>query len=616
MKFNLFRWVRAAASLSLVAALAACGGDDDNKPAPAPVEPPPAIQGLASGTVTVNGVAREYHYYLPSNLEALKARNLKNIRIVMSFHDQGESVLQNAHKTRWHELGEEKGFVVIYPSAVNGNWNTAAAASGPDELAYVHAAWSDIRARFNISDTNAIYPTGFGKGASMANQLAMMGPVIGYLAPISAVAAIDGVAEPAIFALPKTEYRFPATPGAVQRSEATPYGRSLPPTAMSVWQITTKPGTALNQQVDYWKQMNKVDAAAVPAGDASFDTTVHRNADNPFQEVRVSTAKEPALSGKALSEYLWTNMFSKVIRFKNDDRVNGTLVAFKTEEELGLKEVTRGFSEAAGGERRYLTYLPSNYEALAASGNGLPLVFNFHGIRGSAWWQAINTDFIAAAEKNGFIAVFPQGLNAVFSSELTENTAKVNYDVQYILELIDQLKSEYKIDTTRIFASGVSAGAMFTNRLIVEYPQVFAGAAPCYSGSFSAAVYNNYRNYPQIRTDVPIPVWQCRGGTEADNTFPNGAAGQEAARRFWRVVVNGHAEAATEEEAVPTRTATYGPEDRRHVKYFTGAKADYAWQVTDYVPHFWHPGGQAELMWTEMFAKYRRNADGTLSTQP
>jgi poly(3-hydroxybutyrate) depolymerase len=601
---------RLAAALIMVLAISACGGGGGGS------SDTPSTSVLSKATVTVNNVARDYHYYLPSNLDALKEDNIKGIRVVISFHDQGQTSEANANETHWNELAEANGFVVIYPDAVNGTWNTTLSASGPDDLTYVWTAWSDIRTKYNVSDTNAVYPTGFGAGAVMANQLAMMGPVIGYLAPISAVAGIDGVANPAVFALPKTAYTFPANPGAVTISTATPFGKSLPPTTMSVWLLSTKSGANVTQQADYWKTQNAVAATPTTTSDGSFDTTVYKNAANAFQEVRISTAKSPALSGKALSQYLWTNMFSKVIRFKDDDRVNGSLHQTKTSTELGLKDTTRTFSDAAMKDRRFLTYVPSNYAALTAGSGTVPLVLNFHGVRGSAWWQATNTDYIATAEKYGFIVVFPQGIGGSFTSSLSQYTSTVNYDVQYMLELMAYLKTQYKIDSSRIFATGVSAGAAFTNRLIVEYPEIFAGAAPCYSGHFSASTYQNYQSYPQIRTDVPLPIWQCRGGTEPDTAYPGGAAGQEAARHFWRVIVNGYPDSATEEAAVPTSTTTYGPDGRKHVKYFHGAKADYAFQVTDYVPHFWAPGGQAELMWTQMFSHYKRGPWGVLTYTP
>ncbi len=603
------------ASLALGVGLAGCGGGGDDDPVPQP-PPPPVSVDLPTNSVTVAGVSRPYSYYLPSNFDALKEKNIKDLRVVVSLHDAGETAGQNAGRTRWHEVAEEKGFVVIYPHAHEGVWNTRLAEARPDDVAYVHAAWSDIRTKFNVSDTNGVYMTGFGAGASMASQLAMLAPVIGYMPPIAGVAAIDGVADPVVFQLPKTQLVIPDVPEVTKVSTDTPIGRSLPPTAMPVWLITRDNTTNVTQQADYWKQQNEVAPTPVTRTDAVFSSTIFQNAENPLQEVRLSTFADRNVSGKDLSLHLWDNMFRDVIRFKNDDRRNGALVAFKTDEQLGLIDETVRFSEAARGERRFLTYVPSNYDELVARNGSVPLMFNFHGIRGSGWWQAINTDYVQAAEKHGFIAVFPQGIGAVFNADIAPNVSSVNYDVQFTLELVDWLKARYRVDGTRVFVGGVSAGSRFTNRLIVEYPDRFAGAALCYSGHLATDVYRNYAAYPQVRTDVPIPVWQCRGGTEGPMTFPGGEAGQEAARHFWRVVVNGHAPSATEEAAVPTATFTAGPEDRRHIKYFSGGKADYAWSTADFVPHFWHPGGQADLMWTQMFSHYSRNPDGSLTYRP
>ena len=605
------RWLPATILTLAAASVAGCGGSGSDDAGGGP----PA--SLPTAKVTVGGVERSYTYFLPSNLEDLKAHNIKNIRVVVSFPENGETAMQNAQKTRWHEIAQDKGFVVIYPEPLDGKWNTNLAANGPNDLAYVHAAWSDIRTKFNVSDTNAVYPTGFRTGAAMASQLGMMGPVPGFLPPIAAVAAIDGTADPAIFRLPETRYTYPATPGNVTIASETTFGNSLPPTKMAVWLISTGSDTStdFNQQADYWKKHNEVDTSAgATAGGVTSQS--FKNAANPLQEVRVSRIADASLSGKRLSAYLWDNMFKDVIRFKNDDRQNGTLNRFKTEKELGLVDETVKFSDKARGERRFLTYVPSNYTELVARNGSVPVMFNFHGIRGSGWWQAINTDYVDAAEKNGFIAVFPQGIDAVFNSELSKGTSTVNYDVQFILELMDYLKGKYKVDATRIFAGGVSAGSMFANRLVLEYPQLFAGAALCYSGHMNADVYKNHASYPQVRTDIAMPVWQCRGGTEGPTTFPSGEAGQEAARNFWRVVVNGHEPSPTEDAAVPTQSVTAGPDNRKHIRYFRGAKADYAWSTTDYVPHFWHPGGQADLMWKQLFSRYSRNPDGSLNRKP
>ncbi len=579
---------------------------------------------LSQATVTVNGVQRSYYYYLPSNLTTLQGLDAKGVRFVISFHDQGQNGATNADVTRWQELGETNGFAVIFPNAVNGTWNTTLDASGNNEAAFVNAAWAAIRSATNLSDANAVYLTGIGTGASVAHQIAMIAPNVTQIPVISAVAGIRGVANSAVFSLPTTSFVFtPTTPyswGTITASASTPLGASLPPTSMAAWLITDSTTTLVTQQADYWKTLNNVSATPTTTTDSYFSTSIYTNATNTFKQVRQSTfTSSSSISGKALSQYIWTNMFNKVLRFKDDDRVNGSLHEAKTIADMGLIDTTYTFSAAAGGDRRFLTYVPTTYASLTSATTGsVPLLLNFHGVKGSARWQALNTEFYKTAEKYGFIAVFPQGLGATWSTSISTYPT-INTDVQYVLELISYLKTLYQIDKTRIYITGVSQGAAFTNRVIVQYPELFASAAPCYSGHLSASTYNNYTQYPDIRTDVALPIWQCRGGTEPDSAYPGGLSAQEAARRFWRVVVNGYTDMGTgtgaEDSATPTSTETRDPDSRKHIKIFSGGRAEYRFQVTDYNPHFWHPD-QAELMWTEMFSKYRRNADRSLTYTP
>ena len=92
---------------------------------------------------------------------------------------------------------------------------------------------------------------------------------------------------------------------------------------------------------------------------------------------------------------------------------------------------------------------------------------------------------------------------------------------------MEDLKSKYAVDTTRIYLNGTSAGAGFTNRLAVQYPELFAAIAPCYSGHLNSDVSINPGLYPDVKTDVPMPVWMCHGGDEPYSAFP----GAQRARR-------------------------------------------------------------------------------------
>ena len=69
------------------------------------------------------------------------------------------------------------------------------------------------------------------------------------------------------------------------------------------------------QQLTYWKTLNAVAATGTTTSDSAFDTITYSNAANTRQEVRLSTFKTPAISGQALSEKIWNEMFSKVCRF-------------------------------------------------------------------------------------------------------------------------------------------------------------------------------------------------------------------------------------------------------------------------------------------------------------
>jgi poly(3-hydroxybutyrate) depolymerase len=595
MKRKFFLGISCMAVNLMALAFIACG-DSNSEPVVPTVE-----LTLTKKNITVNGVAREDFVYAPSNLQALLLSDARQVPIVFSFHDQGQTGQINADVTRWHEVAEANGFVVAFPIALNGTWNTtptaAASATGTDEMAFIKAVWTLFQQApptgLNLSSGNPVYLTGIGTGAAMAHQLAMIGSNLSTIQVISAVAGIQGTAPTAIFSLP---------------TGAAPAGASLPSTTISAWLIRNNtPTPTETQQVDYWKNLNST-STSTTTSDANFDTTIYSNTTNTRQEVRISTFKTPAISGKALSEKIWNGMFSKVLRFLDDTRINGSLHPWESIAEMGLKEESKTFSAAAGGTQRWLTYLPSNYAALTAGGAKIPLVFSLHGRKGSARWQAMMTQWHKVAEKKGFIMVYPQGPAATWDCSLSKDPAAINPDVQYFLELLTELKTRYAVDPTRVYLNGTSMGSWFANVMGAQYPQLFASLAPCYSGHLPTDAYVNHAQYPTIRTDIPMPVWQCHGADEPSSAFPGD---QEQGRKFWRVTVNKYAAAATEDAAVPSRTDT--SVSRKTIKIFEGGLADYRWQVTDYVPHFWNLPDQAEQMWDDMFSHYVRNADKTLT---
>jgi polyhydroxybutyrate depolymerase len=140
-------------------------------------------------------------------------------------------------------------------------------------------------------------------------------------------------------------------------------------------------------------------------------------------------------------------------------------------------------------ERRYLVYAPPN---LASS--AVPVVLVFPGKSTSAEAVAFyttRTRFETLAEQDGFIVVYGNGLPSPPGSEEKPRIPKGGFlqgclaehagegvDVAYVRQILDQLARELKIDRSRVFATGISAGGGMSFQLALEAPDLVAAIAP------------------------------------------------------------------------------------------------------------------------------------------
>ena len=125
-----------------------------------------------------------------------------------------------------------------------------------------------------------------------------------------------------------------------------------------------------------------------------------------------------------------------------------------------------------GVERSYFLYVPAGHQ-----GTGSPaLVLVFHGAGGRAQGFARHTGFSAVAEREGFVVAYPQGLERQWNDGRGNGTP--HDDVGFVRVLLDTLERELSIDRRRVYATGISNGAMFAYRLACDLPGVFAAVAP------------------------------------------------------------------------------------------------------------------------------------------
>ena len=110
---------------------------------------------------------------------------------------------------------------------------------------------------------------------------------------------------------------------------------------------------------------------------------------------------------------------------------------------------------SSGVERTYLLHVPARYDAAKPT----PLVLSFHGagLWGVAQRDLSRWDEVADAE--GFIVAYPSALGSRGIRVWRVDPARPNSrDNTFVSALIDSLRAHYNIDTTRIYANGLSNG--------------------------------------------------------------------------------------------------------------------------------------------------------------
>jgi polyhydroxybutyrate depolymerase len=132
-------------------------------------------------------------------------------------------------------------------------------------------------------------------------------------------------------------------------------------------------------------------------------------------------------------------------------------------------------------QRSYLLRVPPQ----SASGKPLPVVLNFHGAGGNAETQKWYSKMDAAADRDGYIAVYPNGTGGIGGQFLTWNAgsccgpaaAMRSDDVGFTLAVLEDIARKTPLDRSRIYATGLSNGSMMAYRLAAEASDRIAAVA-------------------------------------------------------------------------------------------------------------------------------------------
>jgi polyhydroxybutyrate depolymerase len=117
-----------------------------------------------------------------------------------------------------------------------------------------------------------------------------------------------------------------------------------------------------------------------------------------------------------------------------------------------------------GVSRSFILHVPRGFGLQPPVGLS-PLVLVFHGGGGSARTMPRFTGFDALSDQEGFFVAYPDSFNRSWNDSRGLSPAD---DVGFVHALIGSLRGRYPIDPARVYATGISAGGFFSQRLACD----------------------------------------------------------------------------------------------------------------------------------------------------
>jgi poly(hydroxyalkanoate) depolymerase family esterase len=153
------------------------------------------------------------------------------------------------------------------------------------------------------------------------------------------------------------------------------------------------------------------------------------------------------------------------------------------------------------GNLRMFRYLPRGLKA------GAPLVVVLHGCGQSASGYDLGAGWCQLADQMGFAVLAPEqkavnNPNTCFNWFNPEDITRGSGEVASIAAMIGTLVQTHKLDKSRVFITGLSAGGAMTSMMLATYPELFAGGAIIAGLPFGAAA--NVRDALDMMRSAPL----------------------------------------------------------------------------------------------------------------
>jgi polyhydroxybutyrate depolymerase len=350
---------------------------------------------------------------------------------------------------------------VIYPNSNGFYWDDGRSTVGlpPDEgavddVGFLDALIDEVTSAHGI-DSEQVYLTGMANGGTMAYTAACQMPE--RFAGVVVVSALMWEYQLDVCGdTPDTALNLLVLHG---QDDATYYeeGRTFTG-ASGEWSTLSAEATRA-----FWAERNGCSADALQTYTDSTLLT-YDDCDND------TVTAFQAISGGGNS---W---FRTGYRVNSDNQINATALAgaFLNQAD-DWQSLTVQDNAPQQTPRSFILYVPTSY----TPDDPMPLVVLLHGRTASAVSQVYSSNMNAVAEREGFIALYPDAIDTEWSygRGIAAYGGNMEDDEQFLHNLLDDIAQDVSVDNQRVYVAGLSNGGFMTQRLACTIQERFAAFA-------------------------------------------------------------------------------------------------------------------------------------------
>jgi poly(hydroxyalkanoate) depolymerase family esterase len=206
-------------------------------------------------------------------------------------------------------------------------------------------------------------------------------------------------------------------------------------------------------------------------------------------------------------------------------------------------EWVSGSVSTSAGSRNYALWVPAAYQNRDKH-KAWPLVMMLHGCMQTPQDLAAISGMNAVAEKNNFLVVYPEQTKEANPLRCwnwfdAKDQTRSSGEPALLAATIHQVASTHKIDATRVYVAGISAGAAMAIVMGATYPDLFSGVGIIAGLAFKSAT-NVERGLGAMKQGGPDPKQLGRLAFEAMSN--SGGSSGKVARRLPVIVFHGDAD--------------------------------------------------------------------------